>query len=72
MMGNPPSIRDEDITVNLPQNENSVYSAAALCLNAELSRVIAHVLNSKIRVCLDYIGGISNTSSCIRFWQRTR
>jgi hypothetical protein len=70
MMGNPPSIRDEDITVKLPPNGDSVYSAA-ICLNAELSRVIAHVLNSKILVYVDYIGGISNTSSCIRFWQRT-
>ena len=47
LMGNPPSIRDEDISVQLPPQTDSGLTAATLGLHVELSRLIAQVINSK-------------------------
>ena len=47
LMGNPPSIHDEDITVGLPPQGNAITRNSTLGLHVELSRLIARVLNSK-------------------------
>lgn len=50
LMGAPNLIRDEDITVPLPDFEQNSYSAKAMSLQVALARLHAQVLSSTLAI----------------------
>lgn len=55
LMGNPPSIQDSDITVQLPSSSNFDQKPFSLAIHVELSQLIAQVINSKTSLELHYL-----------------
>lgn len=47
LIGDPPSIRDQDETVQLPSQRACDHTAALLSIHVELSRPIAQVIHSE-------------------------
>lgn len=68
LMGAPSSIHDGDVSVQLPQGNQSTQQSFALSKHIELSRLIAKILNSEY-LWSPYSGHIRSTHnvySCLR------
>lgn len=45
-MGNPPSIQDSDITLQLPAQRGHGHEALTMDLHVQLSQLLAQIINS--------------------------
>ncbi|GFF60415.1 putative fungal-specific transcription factor [Aspergillus udagawae] len=67
LMGGPTSIRDEDITTELPCHHDNSLEALNMTLHIRLSRLMANILTTVYGVGRDFEGSlIKNTQSILR------